>query len=236
LSLPFTHKQLPTAEELESAHFAELILQAKRAEDEISSETKNLVNALLEHEQRDLLIALLLHNTTQVIPELRSNSRRGRGKGDRRERDDRDSYESSSRSDNYEKYDREDRRDNRPMTPPKKDARIYLGQGTADALTEEWLRKALNGEEGASFERITLRDKYGFVDFPEEASEEVLTKLKDLELPNGDKVFACKATLISAPRGEQSDEDQGEQSNSSSDEEGSASESEASLTEEGASA
>ncbi len=214
VKLTFAQKELPTAEELESAHFAELILQAKRAEDEISSETKNLVNALLEHEQKDLLIALLLHNTTQVIPELRSNSRRGRGKNDRRGREDRDDYDSSPRS---RKYDDEDKRERHPKVPAKKDTRIYLGQGTADSLTEEWLTKALNGgDEGAKFERITLRDKYGFVDFPEEVSEDVLEKLKDMELPSGDKVFACKATVISAPRSEQSEE---EDSSSTSEEE-----------------
>ena len=44
-----------------------------------------------------------------------------------------------------------------------------------------------------------LRENYSYVDVPEEKSEEILGKLRDIDVDGG-KVFVRKATVISAPR------------------------------------
>ena len=59
--------------------------------------------------------------------------------------------------------------------------------------------------------RLSIRDSYSFVDFPEEEANVIIGKLNEAEYSNGVKFFAKAAITINAPRekGEGMDEDFG---------------------------
>lgn len=117
-------------------------------------------------------------------------------RGDRRDR--RENRDGDDRDGGY----RGGRGNREPMEPPVRDSRLYLGHGKKSGFTREKLQQILEAQCGYSADtvkRFLLRENYSYVDVPEEKSEEILGKLREIDVEGG-KVFVRKATVISAPR------------------------------------
>jgi hypothetical protein len=88
------------------------------------------------------------------------------------------------------------------MTPPVRDSRIYIGEGSKQGISESVLVDALQrgGLTREQIKRFVIRDAYSFADVPEELANNVVSQLSEVPQPDGRKLFACKAVTISAPR------------------------------------
>lgn len=124
---------------------------------------------------------------------------------------------------------RRDRRQNLP--PPEKHHRLYIGEGSKNGLTKEKLSEVITSQAGVQAEaikNIKIRPNYTFVDVTEEASELVLNTF---DVTSGkSKLFARRATTVSAPQSErspseraQNDKTQSEKAHSDNGSEGAAS-------------
>jgi superfamily II DNA/RNA helicase len=94
----------------------------------------------------------------------------------------------------------------RAFTPPLKEARIYLGKGSASGISEATIKKMVQ-EQGALTEgdvrRVIVRKNYAFFDVLESQSEDLINKI------DGTSLMAKKATVISTQirdRGEDDNE------------------------------
>ena len=126
--------------------------------------------------------------------------RGGRDRGPRGDRNDRG--DRGDRNDRYDEGGYRSRDNREPMEPPVRDSRLYLGHGRKGGFNREKLQQILEGQCGYTADtvkRFLLRENYSYVDVPEEKSEEILGKLRDIDMDGG-KVFVRKATVISAPR------------------------------------
>ena len=102
--------------------------------------------------------------------------------------------------------------------PLPKDTRFYIGAGSNAGFTEDefkgLLKTSLAGTEHDSeaslLKRFTLRDLYSFADVPEQAANFAFDLLREASRANGEKLFICKATTISALRNDESRSDDSE--------------------------
>ncbi len=103
---------------------------------------------------------------------------------------------------------RRDRRQNLP--PPEKHHRLYIGEGSKNGLTKEKLSEVITSQAGVQAEaikNIKIRPNYTFVDVTEEASELVLNTF---DVTSGkSKLFARRATTVSAPQSERAPSEAG---------------------------
>lgn len=221
----FEKGELPSAADLLQSKLDTLAVEP---EDERFNAEKysELAGQILEHDDSAKIVAHLLFNTLEIIPELRTKSSKGRRerndrgrdrdrgdergeRSDRRDRRDsrnsRDNRKGDNRGDRNDR-DRRDRREKRePSVPPKKDLRIYIGHGLQDGCTEERLAelvKQASSDESCNPERISIRDRYAFIDYPEKVGDSLLKKLEETEFSDGVPLIAYKATAITAPREE----------------------------------
>lgn len=134
----------------------------------------------------------------------RDSDRSRRGEGRRGRRDDYDGESRGSRQ-SREPLNNTDHVEATVRLPPQRDARIYLGHGKNSEFSESEFMKLVTDKCDVTpdlVKRFTLREKYAFVDFPEEVAESVLRDLTGATLNNGDELFARRATVISVPRDE----------------------------------
>ncbi len=90
-----------------------------------------------------------------------------------------------------------------PMEPPKKDIRFYVGHGSKDSFSRDTLSQLVNqhcGLADTDIKRLTVRDRYSFVDFAEENAPAIIEKLAGASWNNDAPFFIKKATIISTPR------------------------------------
>lgn len=131
--------------------------------------------------------------------------RRGRGGRDRGERSDRGGR--GERGERSLQDGREGRRQRQPRKPMvvDKEARLYVGAGSNQGLSEEALKEQVAASCGVGAEeihRISVRGAYSFVDVPEKVADQVVEKLSEAETPGskGGKYFVKKAVTLSIPR------------------------------------
>jgi superfamily II DNA/RNA helicase len=90
-----------------------------------------------------------------------------------------------------------------PFTPPSRDIRLYVGQGSSAGLTEENLM-AMTREKSEltpeQVKRVIVRKLYSFIDVAEEVADSTVAKMSEAEDPKGTKLLVKKAVMISAPR------------------------------------
>ncbi len=225
----FSQGQLPTPEALKGAKLEQLKKQASRSSHLSDDKTKQLVAGILEATNRDEIIALLLHNTLEVMPNMESSRtpdseegpdsrRRARDWDRRQDSGDEEESEHGERSGRYNNSNRHndssrynessDRhseahaRNTEPVVPLPKEARIYIGQGQQHGITEQSLGEILQSKceiAPSEIKRFRSRKFYSFVDVSEEASENVIAKLAIQEV-NGEKLFLKKAITLTPPR------------------------------------
>jgi ATP-dependent RNA helicase DeaD len=216
VTLDFTKEEAPSEASVAKAQSEILFsgaLEGAHLEDEAALA---LVSSVLEHENRDQILAMLLHNTLSVIPKLKDsaqqNNREGRGRRgrdrDRNDRNDRDRGDRKGRRN--DRNDRDNRREaKKDLPPPKKDARFYIGHGSDNGFGEDSLKTVLQetGIDAEVIQRLSVRELYSFLDVPEEVGEEVFEKLESAELDEK-QFFIRKATLINLPREEVKEENE----------------------------
>jgi superfamily II DNA/RNA helicase len=129
---------------------------------------------------------------------------RNRDRGEQhRERDQRDSREHREEDDDRDQSREEDgrrreKRERRPSAPPKRTARLYLGKGRSQGLSEEKIAELLTrvGElTPGQLDRVSLREHYSFADI----AEEVVDKVID-DLQRSKEIFVQRAITLTAPR------------------------------------
>ncbi|MCB0352062.1 MAG: DEAD/DEAH box helicase [Bdellovibrionales bacterium] len=204
--IDFVQESLPSSEAIARAGFDNLKREAIEHLEGIQADYSETIKLILEDESKEDLLRYLLHATVALLPEAKAQSSRGRrdrnGRDDERGDDSRDrrSRDRDNRSDRRDS-DRGRDRDDRPSLPPKKDVRIYVGQGESSGLTEEKLLQLLkdNLPADAAVERHIVRSSYAFFDVDESKAEDVLKKMEALSL-DGENLFSCRATIISSPR------------------------------------
>lgn len=224
LGIEFASCELPTAEQLASAKVERLSAIAAQKNSNSDPKYAALAASITGRKDAESIIAYLLQNTYEVLPALqvsaeRSNEeqeedddigmgqRDNRSRRDRHDRDDRPRRGNDRRDhhrrhdDDSEDFGDEGRSQNRPQrfpNPPIKDARMYLGMGTKDGLSEDKLQ-ALLKEAGLSeiaIKRSIFRRGYSFFDVAEEKADEVISALSDRENRDGTAIFIKKATTI----------------------------------------
>lgn len=99
------------------------------------------------------------------------------------------------------------------MGPAKKDTRIYLGVGSKDDISKEFVEKILEGSGMGSegIKHFSARGNYTFMDIDDEHAQNALDILRGAETPTGKKLGAVKAVTINAQmaqeEGQQSSQD-----------------------------
>lgn len=222
--IEFKEGQLPSAADLNAAKFKNLVSEAIKQELPEQEHLLSLVSLINAEAEKDKIIAVLLHNTLNVIPSLKKvearpqqrqhssssydDDRSDRRVGGRR----RDRRGGRSRSDDDGDYidhsdreardsDRSDRRGPRPpMAPPIVETRFYVGHGSRDGFSQDKLNELMQSQCGLpadSVKRFSLRDRYSFFDVSNDVAESVSSKLSDASVAGDDKLFLRKATVIS---------------------------------------
>ena len=83
-----------------------------------------------------------------------------------------------------------------------RDVRIYVGTGAKEGLSEDKFRELLSQHAGGTSDKVkrfSQRECYSFVDVAEEAADEVVEKLGELDY-QGNKLLLKKAVTINVPR------------------------------------
>lgn len=116
------------------------------------------------------------------------------GRGERGERSLQDGREGGRRQ----------RQPRKPMVVDK-EARLYVGAGSNQGLSEQALKDQVATSCGVGAEeihRISVRGAYSFVDVPEKVADQVVEKLSEAQAPGskGDKYFVKRAVTLSIPR------------------------------------
>jgi hypothetical protein len=135
--------------------------------------------------------------------EGRGGERRGRGGRDRGERGERGARGERSLQDGREGG-RRQRQPRKPMVVDK-EARLYVGVGANQGLSEEGLKEqvaASCGVGAAEVHRVSVRGAYSFVDVPDSVADQVVEKLSEADAPGakGAKYFVKRAVTLSIPR------------------------------------
>lgn len=207
VTLDFSKEELPTEASVAKAQSELLFAGALEGPHLTDEAALALVSSVLEHENRDQILTLLLHNTLSVLPKLKDSAQGGRDNRNKRGRD-RDSRDDRDRGDRNRsrRNDSGDDRNNhreakKDLPPPKKDARFYIGHGSEHGFTESELKEVMQGAgvDTAVIQRLSVRELYSFLDVPEEVGEDVFTKLDGAEMKE-DQFFIRKATMINLPR------------------------------------
>ncbi len=125
---------------------------------------------------------------------------RGRDRGDRGERGGRGER---SLQDGREGG-RRQRQPRKPMMIDK-EARLYVGVGSNQGISEEALKEQVAASCGVGAEtihRVSVRGAYSYVDVPEAVADQVVEKLSETDAPGakGNKYFVKKAVTLSIPR------------------------------------
>jgi hypothetical protein len=86
-----------------------------------------------------------------------------------------------------------------------KEARLYVGTGSNQGLSEEALKEQVASSCGVGAEtihRVSVRGAYSFVDVPEDVADQVVEKLSEADAPGtkGNKYFVKRAVTLSIPR------------------------------------
>ena len=86
-----------------------------------------------------------------------------------------------------------------------KEARLYVGSGSNQGLSEDALKEQVANQCGVNAEevhRVSIRGAYSFVDVPEKVADQVIEKLSEADLPGGKggKYFVKRAVTLSIPR------------------------------------
>ncbi len=204
---------LPTKADLIKNKINNLFVTAANSAHLAEEGMSDLVELVMANENKNAVIALLLHNTFVSLPEAIAQAR-PKGQPDR-ERSEHGDRGGDRRHDNRNRRDRDggseggeggfQRRQHDENV--KAEVRYYLGIGTTTASVDQV--KALLAEKGvdaAGIKRVFLRDSYGFVDSTTEAADQVLAALKDSEIA-GTKLYSVKATELPGSRPERSHSD-----------------------------
>jgi len=152
-----------------------------------------------------------------------NGGQRGRDRGDRGGRGDR-----GDRSPRGERSLRDGREGGRRQRQPRrpmmvdKEARLYVGSGSNQGLSEDALKEQVASSCGVGVEtihRVSVRGAYSFVDVPEDVADQVVEKLSEADAPGakGDKYFVKRAVTLSIPREPTAEELAALQSESQSD-------------------
>lgn len=131
---------------------------------------------------------------------------RGRDRGDRGERSER-----GGRGERGERSLQDGREGGRRQRQPRKpmmvdkEARLYVGAGSNQGISEEALKAQVLESCGIGAEtihRVSVRGAYSFVDVPEDVADKVVEKLSEADAPGakGSKYFVKKAVTLSIPR------------------------------------
>jgi hypothetical protein len=126
--------------------------------------------------------------------------RRGRGgrdRGGRRERGERSLQDGREGG-------RRQRQPRKPMVVDK-EARLYVGSGANQGLSEQALKEQVVSSCGVGADeihRVSVRGAYSFVDVPEKVADQVVEKLAEADAPGakGSKYFVKRAVTLSIPR------------------------------------
>ena len=87
--------------------------------------------------------------------------------------------------------------------PRKREERLYIGHGTEQGFSENKFLDLLSQYCSISKDKVSRfssRRHYCFVDVPEEITTEILSKLQEVDLENGQRLFLRRAVTITAPR------------------------------------
>ncbi len=128
---------------------------------------------------------------------------RGRDRGDRGDRGGRSERGERSLQDGREGG-RRQRQPRKPMMVDK-EARLYVGAGSNQGVSEEALKAQVAESCGVGAEtihRVSVRGAYSFVDVPENVADQVVEKLSEADAPGtkGSKYLVKKAVTLSIPR------------------------------------
>lgn len=238
----FVKRELPDQAEIATARLETLAAEATEKAPHADEKMKALASKILERKDAAEIVTLLLVNTYEVLPNIsaaesqssedeegprgrrdhrggdrdRDNGRGGRSGGrDRRDnRGDRDNrgskWQGRGRDDEGGEY---SGYHGRSGQPPKREVRIYLGDGKDSGVTLESFTTLLKDKcdlESDVIKRFSSRPNYSFVDVTEEAAPIVLEKLEGSTGPKGKSLFFKKAITLTAPREEIPQESEGE--------------------------
>jgi superfamily II DNA/RNA helicase len=213
VTFDFVQTALPSQADLLASKFEALKADAVTRNVAADPRWQTLSSLILKDEKKDEILALLLSNSIEVLPQaLASQNGRRRSDDDRRS----DNYEGNgeerrSRRDDYNQDEGSDRsRDEgqsdeppREYLPPIKEARLYIGQGSAHELSAEGLSEILATScelPKDQVKHLSVRKFYSFVDVPFERSEEIEAKLSTHTLSTGERLFVRQATIVTTPR------------------------------------
>lgn len=235
-ALNFDKVELPPAAEIGKAQAHSLIKKASTGEHLTDETVQGLLSTIMEHEDRDKIVAMLLFNTIKLLPKLqddgaqradnRGNYRQERqdrgGRNDRGDRGDRWNNNRGDRNGGRNEYrsndgddsgysDRRSRNDRYDSGPIQRDARLYIGQGIKHGVSEDVLTDLVKSagydtDASAVVKRVTLRDFYTFVDVAEEGADEFITKMEAVNGPSGSALTVKKATFINCARNDKAED------------------------------
>lgn len=213
VSFEFVQTSLPSQADLLASKFEALKADAVARNVASDPRWQTLAGLILKDEKKDEILALLLSNSIEVLPQaLASQTGRRRSDDDRRS----DSYEGNgeerrSRRDDYNAEGNDGAQDDgqssdepqREYLPPIKEARLYIGQGSAHDLSADALAQILEKScelPKDQVKHLSVRKFYSFVDVPFERSEEIEAKLSTHTLSTGERLFVRQATIVTTPR------------------------------------
>ena len=91
-----------------------------------------------------------------------------------------------------------------------KEARLYVGAGAKQGLSQDAFKEQVASACGVSSDeihRVSVRGSYSFVDVSEKIADQVVDKLGGAEVPGkGEKYFVKKAVTLAIPREPTADE------------------------------
>jgi ATP-dependent RNA helicase DeaD len=126
--------------------------------------------------------------------ETRGEGEEGGRRGRRRGWQDSDKREEGRERD-------QNRRQSRRPQHVERDARLYVGAGLSQGLSGDAISQMISevcGVESAAIRRLSVRNKYAFVDVPEAVADQVIEKMSTQTAPqSGEKLLVKRAITVS---------------------------------------
>ncbi len=190
--------ELPNDDKVAEVKFESMINRTLKDAESCDEVTKKMAAKILEREDKELIVATLLHKSlNQAPPTKRGGRSRDGGRSDYRDNRDKRGRDRDGRRSDY--------KERKQLPPTKKDIRFYIGHGSEEKMNEKAFTELVGKAEGdfpiENLKRFNSRKLYSFVDIDEDLVDS-FTNLADSIEFNGSKMIWNKATLIPQPRDE----------------------------------
>lgn len=198
IDFEITKAELPDGEAIEEAKYTQFISSVKAAKYQDSDQLDILVAKIKEAAEYEEILKYLVHNTVNVLPELKVKSTQSRGG--------RNNY--NDQTDGDDAFNEEEKRILKRNLPRKEFIRFYLGVGSADDYDRSKVVDLLSAAANLPEDQIVNfidRQNYSFIDVLKENSSGLGDILDGYNLDNGQELVFKKATRITVVEEPKSD-------------------------------